>query len=65
MVAIAPQSKEGKQDGPGQDGELPAHLINDPGNRDRFVELRKGFFPEDNYPGSALIAVSHFAVWHL
>src|SRR5215831_5135454 len=25
------------------------------------VELRKGFFPDGNYPASALITVSHFA----
>jgi enamine deaminase RidA (YjgF/YER057c/UK114 family) len=36
-------------------------FINDPRNGDRFVELRKGFFPDGNYPGSALITVSHFA----
>ena len=28
---------------------------------DRFVELRKSFFPDGNYPASALITVSHFA----
>jgi 2-iminobutanoate/2-iminopropanoate deaminase len=36
-------------------------FINDPRNGDRFVELRKGFFPDGNYPASALITVSHFA----
>jgi len=36
-------------------------FINDPRNGDRFVELRKDFFPDGNYPGSALITVSHFA----
>jgi enamine deaminase RidA (YjgF/YER057c/UK114 family) len=36
-------------------------FINDPRNGDRFVELRKGFFPDGNFPGSALITVSHFA----
>ncbi len=36
-------------------------FINDPRNGDRFVELRKGFFPNGNYPASALITVSHFA----
>jgi len=36
-------------------------FINDPRHGDRFVELRKGIFPDGNYPASALIAVSHFA----
>jgi 2-iminobutanoate/2-iminopropanoate deaminase len=36
-------------------------FINDPRHGDRFVELRRGFFPEGNYPASALITVSHFA----
>jgi len=36
-------------------------FINDPRNGDRFVELRKAFFADGNYPGSALITVSHFA----
>jgi enamine deaminase RidA (YjgF/YER057c/UK114 family) len=36
-------------------------FINDPRNGDRFVELRKGFFPDGNYPASALITVSNFA----
>ena len=36
-------------------------FINDPRNGDRFVELRKGFFPDGNFPASALITVSHFA----
>ena len=36
-------------------------FINDPRYGDRFVELRKGFFPDGNYPASALITVSHFA----
>jgi len=36
-------------------------FINDPRNGDRFVELRKAFFSDGNYPGSALITVSHFA----
>jgi 2-iminobutanoate/2-iminopropanoate deaminase len=36
-------------------------FINDPRNGDRFVELRKGFFPDANYPASALITVSNFA----
>ena len=29
-------------------------FINDPRNGDRFVELRKGFFPDGNFPASAL-----------
>jgi 2-iminobutanoate/2-iminopropanoate deaminase len=36
-------------------------FINDPRHGDRFVEMRKGFFPDGNYPASALITVSHFA----
>jgi enamine deaminase RidA (YjgF/YER057c/UK114 family) len=36
-------------------------FINDPRSGDRFVELRKGFFPDGNYPASALITVSNFA----
>ena len=36
-------------------------FINDPRNGDRFVELRKGFFRDGNFPASALITVSHFA----
>ena len=36
-------------------------FINDPRNGDRFVELRKGYFPDGNFPASALITVSHFA----
>jgi 2-iminobutanoate/2-iminopropanoate deaminase len=48
-------------------GGALAHLvtmtvfINDPRHGDRFVELRKEFFPDGNYPASALITVSHFA----
>jgi 2-iminobutanoate/2-iminopropanoate deaminase len=36
-------------------------FINDPRHGDAFIELRKGFFPNGNYPASALITVSHFA----
>lgn len=36
-------------------------FINDPRHGDRFVDLRKEFFPDGNYPASALITVSHFA----
>jgi enamine deaminase RidA (YjgF/YER057c/UK114 family) len=36
-------------------------FINDPRHGDRFVELRKSFFPDGNFPASALITVSHFA----
>ena len=36
-------------------------FINDPRNGDRFVELRKGFFPDGNFPASALITVTAFA----
>jgi 2-iminobutanoate/2-iminopropanoate deaminase len=36
-------------------------FINDPRRGDAFIELRKGFFPDGNFPASALITVSHFA----
>ena len=36
-------------------------FINDPRNGDRFVEMRKDFFPDGNFPASALITVSNFA----
>ena len=36
-------------------------FINDPRHGDRFVEMRKDFFPDGNYPASALITVAHFA----
>ncbi|AMN45179.1 RidA family protein [Rhodoplanes sp. Z2-YC6860] len=36
-------------------------FINDPRNGDRFVEMRRDFFPDGNYPASALITVSNFA----
>ena len=36
-------------------------FINDARNGDRFVEVRKGFFPDGNFPASALITVSSFA----
>lgn len=36
-------------------------FINDPRHGDRFVALRQGFFPDGNYPASALITVSNFA----
>ena len=36
-------------------------FILDPRQGDRFVEMRAGFFPDGNYPGSALITVSNFA----
>jgi len=36
-------------------------FINDPRHGDRFVEIRKSYFPDGNYPASALITVSHFA----
>jgi enamine deaminase RidA (YjgF/YER057c/UK114 family) len=37
-------------------------FINDPRNGDRFVEIRRGYFPDGHFPGSALITVSNFAV---
>lgn len=36
-------------------------FINDVRNGDRFVEMRRDFFPDGNYPGSALITVTNFA----
>src|SRR5689334_22646424 len=36
-------------------------FINDPRNGDRFVEMRRDFFSDGNYPASALITVSNFA----
>ena len=36
-------------------------FINDPRHGDRFTEMRRGFFPDGNFPASALITVSHFA----
>jgi 2-iminobutanoate/2-iminopropanoate deaminase len=36
-------------------------FIIDPRHGDRFVELRKEFFPDGNFPASALITVSNFA----
>jgi 2-iminobutanoate/2-iminopropanoate deaminase len=36
-------------------------FINDPRLGDKFVEMRAGFFPDGNFPASALITVSHFA----
>ena len=37
-------------------------FINDPRNGDRLTEMRRDIFPDGNYPGSALITVSNFAV---
>src|SRR5215467_10044202 len=36
-------------------------FINDPRNGDRFIELRRGMFPDGKFPASALITVSNFA----
>jgi enamine deaminase RidA (YjgF/YER057c/UK114 family) len=36
-------------------------FINDPRLGDRFIELRRGMFPDGKYPASALITVSNFA----
>ena len=36
-------------------------FINDPRHGDRFVELRKEYFPDGKFPASAMITVSHFA----
>jgi 2-iminobutanoate/2-iminopropanoate deaminase len=37
-------------------------FINDPRNGDRLTQMRREMFPDGNYPGSALITVSNFAV---
>jgi 2-iminobutanoate/2-iminopropanoate deaminase len=36
-------------------------FIKEPRNGDRFVDLRKEFFPDGRYPASALITVTNFA----
>lgn len=36
-------------------------FINDSRNGDRFVEIRREFFPDGRYPCSALLTVSNFA----
>jgi enamine deaminase RidA (YjgF/YER057c/UK114 family) len=36
-------------------------FINDPRNGDRFVQIRREFFAEGNYPASALLTISNFA----
>jgi len=36
-------------------------FIIDPRHGDKFVEMRGGFFPDGNFPASALITVSNFA----
>ena len=36
-------------------------FINDPRLGDKFTEMRAGYFPDGNFPASALITVSHFA----
>ena len=36
-------------------------FILDPRHGDRFVEMRAGYFPDGNFPASALITVSNFA----
>ena len=36
-------------------------FINDPRHGDKFVDMRAGFFPDGNFPGSALLTISHFA----
>jgi len=36
-------------------------FINDVRHGDRFVQLRKEFFPDGRYPGSALLTISNFA----
>jgi 2-iminobutanoate/2-iminopropanoate deaminase len=36
-------------------------FITDPRFGDKFVELRGGFFPDGNFPASALITISHLA----
>ena len=36
-------------------------FINDPRHGDAFVALRGGYFPDGNFPASAMITCSHFA----
>ena len=36
-------------------------FIKEPRHGDRFVEMRKEYFPDGKFPGSALITVSNFA----
>jgi 2-iminobutanoate/2-iminopropanoate deaminase len=36
-------------------------FIIDPRHGDKFVEMRAGYFPDGNFPASALITVSNFA----
>ena len=36
-------------------------FIKEPRHGDRFVEIRKDYFPDGKFPGSALITVSNFA----
>ena len=36
-------------------------FIKDPRYGDRFVEIRRGLFPDGKFPASALITVSNFA----
>jgi enamine deaminase RidA (YjgF/YER057c/UK114 family) len=36
-------------------------FIKEPRHGDRFVEIRKEYFPDGKFPGSALITVSNFA----
>ena len=36
-------------------------FIDDPRNGDLFVEIRRDFFPDGQYPASALLTISNFA----
>jgi len=36
-------------------------FIDDPRNGDRFVQIRREFFPDGKYPASALLTISNFA----
>jgi len=36
-------------------------FINDPRMGDRFVEIRREYFPDGKYPCSALVTISNFA----
>ena len=36
-------------------------FITDPRFGDKFVEMRAGFFPDGNFPASALITIAHLA----
>jgi 2-iminobutanoate/2-iminopropanoate deaminase len=44
-----------------EEGLAMTVFIKEPRYGDKFIELRKEFFKNGNYPGSALITVTNFA----